>query len=95
VERDKRREGTGDINTAQVRGRASGVACNALLGGPGAAMKLRYIVRVARQCVSMRRKARGAIAARCSRARRRRVHASDRLMRSGWRNAAALATQWK
>jgi len=49
VKRDKRREGKGDINRTQVNGRASGVACNALLGGPGAAMELGYIVQVARR----------------------------------------------
>jgi len=48
VERDKPREGKGDIKNAQLTCRASGVACNALLGGPGAAVTLEYIARAAR-----------------------------------------------
>jgi len=48
VERDEGGHRKSDIKTAQVTGRASGVACNALLGGPGAGLKLQYIARVAR-----------------------------------------------
>jgi len=93
MERDKGGHGKDVVNIAQVNGRASGVACNALLGGPGAALTLGYMARVARQRIYMRRSARGAIAAWCSRPRRRRAHISARLLRSGWRNEATMSVQ--
>jgi len=48
VERGEGGCGKDDVNTARLTCRASGVACNALLGGPGAALKLRYSACVAR-----------------------------------------------
>jgi len=85
MKRDEGGHGKACVNTAEVNGRASGVACNALLGGPGAAVTLRYMLGSPASIAFSRLTARGAIATQCSRARGRRVHLWARV-RSGWRS---------
>jgi len=94
VKRGEDGHGKGDINRTQVNGRASGVACNALLGGPGAGLKLRYMVGVARWRFSYSphrpQRTHNAVLARSPAART----PFGRCMCSGGLNEAATQEQW-